>query len=328
MRRYLNAPRLLQEWEEKEAFILQPEMLSPEKLRLEINPYENQPFICGPVFNAALLCYHHHILWLPAIVGCPLRVNPAGRSMWPEPIFNDNWYTKEELDIPVNERWLEKMLEVTRYLVNHADGRYVVAQDEIARGPGDLLANLLGFQNMLLGMYDYPGKIKELLSGLTEIWIMWAKAHFSVVPQFHGGYCNLYGLWAPGTSVKLQEDYAVSLSPNLYREFILPCNRKIIEAFEYQYFHIHSGFTPIAEWILEIEALKAIEVTIDFMGPSIEELMPFCKRIQKSKCLIICGIVTQHQLDLMLSELSPTGLLLDVYVVEEDQLETLQRTLT
>jgi len=320
LKRFRRTPALPKEWEGKGKFILQPEMLSPEKLQPEPKVYnENQPLICGPVFNVAFP--YHRILWLPAIAGCTLEVSPVARTVWARPALDKNWYKKENLDIPINKKWLDKLLDFTRYLVNHSGSKYVVTQDLIARGPGDLLAGILGSQNMLFAMYDYPKKIKQLLSRLTDIYIEWAQAQFDLIPKFHGGYCNQYGIWAPGTSTRFQEDLAVNLSPQLFEEFLLPCHKRIVATFDYHVLHTHSGFSKLAEWALKIENLRAIEVSIDPNGPNIEELIPVWQNIQKKKPLILSGVLSQKQLNSITSKLSPRGLMLDVEIVKEDQVE-------
>ena len=173
---------------------------------------------------------------------------------------------------------------------------------------------------MILAMHDHPDKIKKILSRLTDIYIEWAEAQFDLIPLFEGGYCNQHGIWAPGTSIRFQEDFAVNLSPGLFREFLLPCHQRIVESFDYHELHTHSGFSPLAEWALENEHLKAIEVAIDRNGPEIRDLIPVWKKIQAQKPLFIDGLLSEKELHLILSELSPRGLFLDTDIVPEDKL--------
>lgn len=175
-------------------------------------------------------------------------------------------------------------------------------------------------ENMIMGMNDYPDKIKKLLSRLTDIYIEWTKAQFDLIPPFEGGYCNQYGLWAPGTSIRFQEDLAINLSPELFKEFLLSCHQKIVESFDYQVLHTHSGFSKLAEWALENKHLKVIEVVIDRNGPKIEDLIALWKKIQTQKPLILVGLVSKKELCLILSKLFPRGLFLDIDIVAEDKL--------
>ena len=139
------------------------------------------------------------------------------------------------------------------------------------------------------------------------------------MPRFHGGYCNQYGIWCPDSPVRTQEDYALNLSPQAFEEFVMPCHRTVVEAFEYTVIHTHSGGPQLAEWMLELEPLKAIEVSLDPNGPPIEDLIPLWNQILAKKCLIICGPVTRRQFDMLVEQLSPHGLWLDLELVAEDQ---------
>ncbi len=106
----------------------------------------------------------------------------------------------------------------------------------------------------------------------------------------------------------------------MFKEFLLPCHKKIVESFDYHVLHTHSGFSKLAEWSLENKHLKAIEVVIDRNGPKIEDLIALWKKIQTQKPLILEGLLSGKELHLGLSELSPGGLFLDIDIVAEDKL--------
>ena len=158
-----------------------------------------------------------------------------------------------------------------------------------------------------------------MLDRITDLYIQWGKAQLEVIPQVYGGYCNVYGTWSPGTIIRSQEDYAVNLGQLQFEEFILPSVTKVAKAFDYEVFHTHSGFPNLAQWLAYVDDVECIEVVLDPTGPTIPESIDHWNRILEKKPLVVVGPVTNKQLDMMVSQLSPCGLWLDIELVAEDQ---------
>ena len=114
----------------------------------------------------------------------------------------------------------------------------------------------------------------------------------------------------------------MNLSAELFSKFLLPSATKVAAAFEYQVFHTYSGFAQLAEWVLPIEDLQCIEMVLDPYGPPYHELLDLWNHILERKNLIIVGPMTQEQLDGFVDKLSPSGLMLDIRLVNEEELST------
>ncbi len=111
-------------------------------------------------------------------------------------------------------------------------------------------------------------------------------------------------------------------SPKVYSEQIGARDEKIVNAFDYTWFHTHTANIHIVDVLLEMPKLKAIEVCIDYpsrgpTSPTIAKLLPVFKKIQKKKPLVLGGTVTEEELKLLLKELSPAGLAVTSAVVKE-----------
>lgn len=317
-RRTRSIPALPDQWLDQEGACLDPTTLSPQELQPQ--PYElgRQDNTHGEAAFNTLMPYWR-IPWVAGIVGCGLKVSAASQVVWPESYMGDDWYRDPEQRFKPRLQWLDTLLEFVRYVVEHFfPGQCLPTLDPTARGPGDLLLHVLTPERMFYGFYDHPDELKFLLGLITDYYIRWAKDQLTCIPPYKGGFCNQYGLWSPGSFIRTQEDYAMTLSEKLYKEFFLPADLRVASEFEYQVYHTHSGFPMLGDWVLEIEKLKCIEVSIDPHGPSFEELLPYWNRILDSKCLIITGPVTERQLESLTKELSPGGLCLDVDVVSEE----------
>ena len=218
----------------------------------------------------------------------------------------------ERLRVTSDNLWLNRLLEITHLLVERAGERYPVCQP-LLRGPIDIASAALGDEPICWAMADEPVQFKALLEVCTDVFITVAKAWCAASPPFQNGYCE-YGIWAPGTVVRTQCDNAALLSPQTYRDFLLPCDEQICAAFDYPLIHTHSGVLHIVvDALLELERLRAIQVSLDYPAqPPVTTLLPIFQKINKEKPLIITGALTEEELNLLLNTLSPRGLCLQV----------------
>jgi len=254
--------------------------------------------------------------WTEAIMGCRILISVG--SVWSES-FLDDWKDLEDIRPSSDNPWLAKLLEITRLLTEKAEGRYLIVQP-LLRGPIDMAAAVLGDEQTCFAVYDSPTKFRQLLEICTDTFIEVAKARLSLSPPFYDGYLSGYSIWAPGTVVRTQADNSALLSPSMYKEFLLPCDQRIFDNFDYPLIHLHSGGLHIVDVLLEAEKLKAIQVSLDYpAGLSATESMPILKRINEQKPLIITGPVTQKELEQLLEKLSPKGLCMLLSVRDESE---------
>jgi len=298
-----------------EGLVLEPWMLSPTKahpLGLLMKKAKRKVANLGETFQT--FPPYFKIPWIEAVAGCKLEVAAKSDCVWSRHYLNRNWYEKED-SLRLNEEWTRKLLEFTHYLEQELHGSIPVVQT-LMRGPCDMLSAIMGVEEMCMSMATHPTETQELLRLLTDLFIRVASAQVEAVPRFRGGYCNSFGLWAPGTSIRTQDDQSVSLNPRLYEKFILPFQKNIAQNFDYSVMHLHTGAgLRILDMFLHAEEVSAINVTFDPppWGPSVEELIPILKKIQTRKPLIFDGSFTDDELSRILEQLSPRGLLVFVH---------------
>lgn len=282
-----------------EGDLIRPEDVAPEPL------VGGQPaaLVAGDFIQGVA---PYDLCWTEVIAGCPLRWRSG--YVWAEPFLAG----PNPLEMVAEDPWLARLLEITRLQVELAQGQYPVCQP-LLRGPVDMAAAALGDEALCLALVDQPERARGLLESCAEIFISVARAWTAAVPPFGDGYC-LYGIWAPGTAVRTQCDNAALLSPELYREFLLPCDERICASFDYPLMHTHSGFIGmVAPVLLQVRGLRAVQVSLDWpAGPGVAELLPTFQLLNQHLPLIITGGLTQAELDLLLKHLSPRGLCLQV----------------
>lgn len=248
--------------------------------------------------------------WLEAIIGCPIEVAPDSSSLWVQPIPDADWDDLLSIEVTDENPWLQKLLALIDELVRRNDGRYVVTPGHIGglpHGASDMLAGVFGNERMCYELYDHPDEVEQFLLHVTDIWIRVVNRVLDRIPPFHGGYVNGYGIWAPGPAPIWIEDALLFFSPQNYRRFLLPCDRKVFRAFPYPGIHVHSAAIYALDDLLELSELKVVQLGWDSSGPPLDELLAACQRIQERKPLILCGRFTPEEQERVLRTLSPRG---------------------
>jgi len=272
-----------------------PEMLDLGKLVDDITrTYQDHPLLNEDVFQS--ISFAFVVPWMEAITGCHLYSLGRGASMVAKPA------DIEPSDLPQHLRYLLDNLDENVWFKKLGDGYQALAEvlgakfpldHTLMRGPGDMVGALLGHENFIGRMLkpaDNKDFLNELLDLCAKIYIETAKMQLERSGRFKGGYCNGWGLWAPGLNVRTQEDEAAFVSPKLYNEFLLPYHVQEVDAFDYSAFHMHSGYVRLVyNWrdFSRKSTIGALEVCLDPNGPTVEDLMETLLGINSEKPLII-----------------------------------------
>ena len=301
--------RLTRPRERFENMDVTPDMLDVEVLTPEVGARDtHHQLVQGDLIHTESA--FPQIPWMEALVGCEIHAG-IDEAMWPRPVLGPDYEGMEGIVPDDDNPWLIKLLDLTRALVAANDGSYLVTHT-LQRGPIDILSALLGDVRMGLALYDEPQKIEEVLKCAARAFVEVTRAQYALIPSFEGGWAPwMYGLWTPGTAVRFQSDSASQLSPEMYREQILPHDRTIMQAFDYSVIDLHSGGTMhLHKVLMEVEELDAIAVTLDpyKSAPTLEELTPIFATILEAKSLAVCGEMKMDQVEGLLKAL-PTGCL-------------------
>ncbi|MBI4979740.1 MAG: hypothetical protein HZC28_19840 [Spirochaetes bacterium] len=126
------------------------------------------------------------------------------------------------------------------------------------QGPIDVLELLWG-SNVFYDMYDKPDFIKDMLSLITETYIVFLKKWFELFPP-HDGFSFHWGLMMKG-QVMLRNDSAMNFSPELYEEFIRPYDQRIFDAFGGGVIHFCGKGSHYIEPMSRMDKLYAINMS-------------------------------------------------------------------
>ena len=319
----LTEYKVAEKWQSKT--YLTPDMIKPEEFMED----EVKLLAEGEIINDDIIrgvrAGSGAIHWLHGILGLKIRILP-GNTMGEE--LNLSWEECKTINFNKQNPWFKKYIEFTKTLIKKSNGSFPVSHAGI-RGPSDLLCSLRGTTQAILDLIYAPAKAAELLWQLSDIFIEMTEEVWKVIPLFYGGYFDAsYQLWTPGTIVRIQEDATALYSPELYRKFLQPIDRKIASKFSNSFIHLHSTSMFLLEAFLEIDEIKCYEINNDEGGPEIKEMIPYFKMVQKAKKpLIIRGAFTKEDIKLLMDSLKPQGLYLYILVQNIEEINILKRSL-
>ena len=172
------------------------------------------------------------------------------------------------------------------------------------------------WSEMIFDLYDHPQDFLRLAAYCSDFAIGLVNAQQAITGPFAGGYLiEQLGLWAPDRLARLQEDSSALFSPALYATLLQPWDRRMAEAFPYAAIHLHSSSLFLLDRILDVEALRCIQINKDVGNAAIAEMMPFFRMVQaRRRSLLIRGKLDLEDLALLRSHLSPDGLYLQIVV--------------
>jgi hypothetical protein len=244
--------------------------------------------------------------WMEAILGCP--VISAGTYLSSRPVGEDPDRLGQEPFDPQNP-WVQKYLEFIHVYHQAFGVRYPIAQS-ILRGPSDLACALMGAEKATIALLEQPEAMSGLLERVTSSKESFLRLQLEHLPGYEGGsVIGQYEIWAPGKTVRLQEDYSTLYSPKLYVKFLKPLDQRLAGIAEYSLIHLHSSSLFLIERFLEVEQLRLFQVTKDEGTASLPQMLPNLKKIQSAgRPLIVKGRFDASDFQLLREELSPCGL--------------------
>lgn len=256
------------------------------------------------------------IPWLEGILGCP--VFATGANCRAEACLTE---LAERPPVKLEQNpWFQTLRRFTEDLVTFAAGRFPVCPP-LLRGPGDCASAMLGGLPFVMGFHDDPDQMRVLLEHISSTRLAVIRQLQEIIPPWHGthaagGYPSK--MWCRRPVAYCQEDSAALLSPDLFRQFILPLHREQCQAAEVNFIHLHSSCLYPVDILLENRCYDVLEINIDHPGgssPALPELLPVLKQIQAARMpLLLWGELSPGEWKTLRKELSPVGLSLQPIV--------------
>lgn len=186
------------------------------------------------------------------------------------PVFTENttWYESpyknlddlvENFRFDEKNEWWRLLNKITDLSARRSHGQYVVTQNNICNII-DILAELIGTENLLVAMMEEPEKVKSIRDKIAAL----GESTFSETIQSSMadkyGYMDWLGVWSNRKLQTCQCDTSVMISPEMFRDFVLDDLNSTYEYLDYGMYHL-DGEEEIQhlDFLLKIEKLKVIQ---------------------------------------------------------------------
>jgi len=229
------------------------------------------------------------------------------------------WYGKVYEDIraaPLPEydeqnKFWQWSLQTARDAVQRFRGKALVSFPDLIEHV-DILASLVGTEELLFYMVDCPRDVHRFLERLNELYFEYFDRLYEIIKDENGGSCfAAFWIWGPGRTAKLQCDLSAMLSPAMFREFAQPYLREQCRRLDYTVYHLDGPCcAQHLEALIEIEELQAIQWTPGAGQPGVgdKRWWPMYHRIiDGGKSLMLIG-VAPDEVDPVLDEFGPERL--------------------
>ncbi|MCK6576880.1 MAG: hypothetical protein L6Q98_02115 [Anaerolineae bacterium] len=206
------------------------------------------------------LCPTLGLVGIPSAFGCEVvwweNDLPAVR-----PVVGDDAEAIYGLPTPtVRDGELGRMLDYTRYFIEHSDRGYPIRMSDI-QGPLDSAALIMGHNNFLLAMLTNPAAVHHLLQKVTDLTIAFVGAQRDLARSLGVEFVpSMFQPWMPdGCGVSISNDECVMISAAMHDEFHVPYLNQLSDAFGGVYLHSCGRWTHQFPSLAKVHNLRGHE---------------------------------------------------------------------
>lgn len=200
----------------------------------------------------------------------------------------------DKLTVPDFEKAGEmpRVLNTIRYFKENSDLPVCFTDNQ---GPLTLAVQIIGYDKLFYWMHDYPKKIHALMDLLSDTVIEWVKYQKNIIGQPMNHCFGNQGVYVPeGAGVWISDDDAVIISADLYKEFVLPYNEKILKYFDGGIIHFCGNGNQHIENFLSMKYLRGIN---NFALGRWEDLLKLKEGLENHAVIIACDFTHKDYRD-------------------------------
>ena len=195
---------------------------------------------------------------VPSAFGCEIMLQPREEPAVAGPIVT----SPEEVrrlapPDPLRDGLMPRVLRCIDHMRANSD---IPVSFTDCQGPLNIALNLVGLERLSLWMYDEPSTVHQLMDLCTTVLIDWVRIQKQHAGQpDDGGAFPHFVVLPPGRGgVWISDDDSTVLSPHLYREFVVPYNGRVLQAFGGGTLHYCGTATHQLENLLATDGLVGV----------------------------------------------------------------------
>ena len=227
----------------------------------------------GAVTRMRNYCRTHRFM-AEAYPNLDVNLGPGSMAIYlgSTPVFSWDtvWYKEcleeasqmENLAFDSHNPWWLRHLAMVREAQALAKGEFLVNIPDIIENI-DILSAMRGPQPFCFDLMDDPESVKKGCSIIDDMYFRYYDAFYDLIKSADGSSSyTAFNIWGPGKTAKVQCDISAMLSPDQFREFVLPSLTKQCESLDHALYHL-DGPDAIRhlDALMEIPQLDALQWT-------------------------------------------------------------------
>jgi hypothetical protein len=155
--------------------------------------------------------------------------------------------------------YLKRVKDICRAAVDRWGSDVLVSMPDLG-GNLDMLSTFRPSEKLLLDLYDYPEKVKELTWKLHDLWHIFYAEIGEILWSANPLYTDWSSIVSDTPSYVLQCDFCYMIGPEMFDEFVRPELALTCKKLDRTIYHLDGpGQLPHLDSLLEIEDLDAVQ---------------------------------------------------------------------
>lgn len=263
---------------------------------------------------------------LALFLGCTGVEMPG--TVWCESCIQDPERVRFEYG-PDNFYW-RFCLSVCNQTLDMGRGKFLHQFPDLIEGL-DTLAAMRGTGHLLADLVERPEWVARCLRQITDRYFHYYDILYDMIRDDVGG--SVFWAWAPGRMAKFQCDFSAMISPQMFRDFMVPVLREMTERVSYSMYHWDGpGALCHLDALLSIPRLDMIQWTpgAGNEGGGHPRWWPYYHRVlDAGKKLFVIGVENRDQLVALKREFGTQSknMLISLWVQSQREAEQCLRTM-
>ncbi len=218
---------------------------------------------------------------LATMLGCPFRLDM--HTGWHDPIFTDpDGFDIRSLRLDEHHDAYRYHFDVLRRAMRESAGKSFPSMGAFYHA-GDLLDAIRGTEQLLVDCIERPDVVRDAEDWLMEMWCDFFDRTYAAVNGAVQGSACWFGIWAPGKTYAVSNDFSYNISPDMYREIFLPAIRRQMEFLDYSIYHV-DGVNAFAhvDALCKEPRLQAIQILPGAGKPSPLYYLDVLRQVQRA----------------------------------------------
>ena len=256
---------------------------------------------------------------LGLFLGCTGHLAPE--TVWYDPsIIDPDCCGKLSLDI--GNVWWKRHMDLLKIGVENSAGRWIVGMPDLIENL-DTLAQLRGPQQTLYDLVERPEWVMEKIHEINIAYFEAFDRIYEIIETPWGGNAfDAFRLWGPGKCAKVQCDLCCTISPEMFRKFVMPALEEQCRWLDYSMFHLDgTQAMPQLENLLNIDELDAIEWTpqVGIEGGGNPRWYDLYRRIKSAGKSVQAIGVLPEEVEPLIDAVGPEGMYISTWTETETE---------